>query len=593
MSDTVIEGGLVTLTVSMDGQTIPNHIHVISAYIKKEVNKISTARLRLVDGGFTSLKDDFAVSDSNTFDPGKTIEIKAGYSSKETSIYKGMIVKKGLRLSSDHCEMIIECKEEAAKMTIVRNNEFYIDKKDSEIISELVKRNGLQVSAEATTVQHNEVVQYYATDWDFMLLRADLNGQVVVTDGKKINIGKPNTDGEPVVYVENGVSIISFSADVDSRFQFDKVSGVGWDIPNQKIVKSNSKQVSDLKIGMKSSKLSQVHGESEYHLQSPANLPSNLLEAWASGKLTRSRLSQVQGKVKFQGSAKVKPDVLITLKGLSKSFNGDAYVSAVEHVIEGGDWTTEAQLGLPFKSYAEEMPDIEAPSASGMLPGIKGLQTAIVMKIDEDKDGQHRVQVSYPTLEKDNMGVWARLSSFYATKDSGAFFIPEVGDEVIIGFINEDPQQPIILGSVSSSKQTPPLTADKDNKIKALVTKSKMKLSFDEEKKIITIETPGKNIIVMDDDQKSITLTDMNNNKVEMTKDGMTFTCAKDFTVKSDGKIVLEAKQDVEVKATGSFKGKGMSVEMKGDTKFAAEGAQVEVKGSAQTTIKGGMVMIN
>jgi uncharacterized protein involved in type VI secretion and phage assembly len=189
--------------------------------------------------------------------------------------------------------------------------------------------------------------------------------------------------------------------------------------------------------------------------------------------------------------------------------------------------------------------------------------------------------------------VWARLSSFYATKDSGAFFIPEVGDEVIIGFINEDPQQPIILGSVYSSKQTPPLTADKDNKIKALVTKSKMKLSFDEEKKIITIETPGKNIIVMDDDQKSITLTDMNNNKVEMTKDGMTFTCAKDFTVKSDGKIVLEAKQDVEVKATGSFKGKGMSVEMKGDTKFAAEGAQVEVKGSAQTTIKGGMVMIN
>jgi uncharacterized protein involved in type VI secretion and phage assembly len=239
------------------------------------------------------------------------------------------------------------------------------------------------------------------------------------------------------------------------------------------------------------------------------------------------------------------------------------------------------------------MIDIESPSASGMIPGIKGLQTAIVKKIHEDKDGQHRIQISYPTIEKDNLGVWARLSTFYASKDAGAFFVPEINDEVIIGFINEDPQQPIILGSVYSSKNTPSFTSEEKNKIKALVTKSKMMISFDEEKKIITVETPGKNTIVMDDDQKSITLTDMNSNKVEMTKDGMTFTCSKDFTVKAQGKINLEAQADVIVKATGDFKGDGMNVAMKGSVKFAAEGAQAELKGSGQTTIKGGVVMIN
>jgi hypothetical protein len=120
-----------------------------------------------------------------------------------------------------------------------------------------------------------------------------------------------------------------------------------------------------------------------------------------------------------------------------------------------------------------------------------------------------------------------------------------------------------------------------------------MKIEFEEEKKIITIITPAENSIVMDDDQGSITITDKNKNKIELTKDGMTFDCAKDFTIKAKGKIVMEAQQDIQAKATGAYKGEGMSVELKGSTKFAAEGAQAEIKGSGQTVIKGGIVMIN
>lgn len=587
------QSSLVTCSVLIDGQIMPDHYRIISIHVHKEINKIATAKLKIEDGSFTGLKEDFEVSDSGKFDPGKKITIKAGYHSKDEIIYEGIVVKQGLKLTEDTCALSVECKESAIKMTVVRKNNIFIDKKDSDIMSELAKNASLSTTIEATTVKHKEVVQYYSTDWDFMMMRADLNGQVVICDGDKIKIGKPDLGTSPVVEIENGISMFSFNAEVDSRYQFSKVSGVGWDVSNQKIVKSNSKQVDDLKIGQAAGTLSKVHGASEYHLQSGSNLPSNLLEAWATGKLTRSRLSKIQGSVKTVGSALIKPGVLITLKGLSKSFNGDAYVSGVEHTIEEGDWQTEVKLGMPFKSYAEEMPDIEAPSTAGMLPGVKGLVTGIVKKIHEDKDGQHRIQISIPTMEKDNMGVWARLATFYATKESGAFFIPEINDEVVVGFINEDPQHPIILGSLYSSKNAPPLTSEEKNNFKAIVTRTKMKITFDEEKKIISILTPGENSIVLDDDQGSITLTDKNKNKVEMTKDGMTFTCEKDFVVKAKGKITMEAQQDIEMKATSNLKGEGMAVEFKGSTKFAAEGAMAELKGSGQTVIKGGMVMIN
>lgn len=594
MSESVVanQSSVVTTTVLVDGTALPGKFGVVSIYITKEINKISSARIAVFDGGFSGLKEDFPASNSGNFDPGKKIQVKAGYESREEIIFEGIIVKQMLKLSTQSNQLVIECKGDAVKMTATRYNGIYIDKKDNEIIKEVTNKYGLTAAIEATTVKHPEVVQYYCSDWDFMLVRADLNGMVVIADGDKVTIGKPKIDDQPAVEVANGKGLLGLDAEIDARTQFTKVNSVGWDVSNQKIVKSASKQVPDMAIGG-SKDLSTVLGVSEYNMQTGANVPSNLLEAWATGKLTRSKLSKIHGTVRMVGNNKVLPNTTLKLSGLSDTFNGNAYVSGVEHRIEEGEWITEATLGFSFKSYVEEMPDIEAPGASGLIPGIKGLHIAIVKKIHEDREGQHRIQVCYPTLEKDNMGVWARLSTFYATKESGAFFIPEINDEVIVGFLNEDPQQPVILGSLYSSKNAPPYTSEETNKIKALVTKSKMKIEFDEEKKIISILTPAENSIVLDDDQGAIILTDKNKNKVELTKDGMTFTCAKDFTVKAQGKIVMEASQDIQMKATGNLKGEGMAVELKGSTKFAAEGAMAELKGSGQTVIKGGIVMIN
>ena len=60
----------------------------------------------------------------------------------------------------------------------------------------------------------------------------------------------------------------------------------------------------------------------------------------------------------------------------------------------------------------------------------------------------------YPSLTTSKaMGVWARMAHVYATEDCGFVFYPEVGDEVVLGFFDDDPTYPVILGSLYSSKR--------------------------------------------------------------------------------------------------------------------------------------------
>ena len=585
--------GLVTSTILIDGKAIKSSYAVISVRVFKGVNRIPIARIEIVDGGTTSA-DDFAVSSSKTFDPGKEIEIRAGYDANDKAIFKGVIVKHSLRINEGESKLVIECRDKAVGMTIGRKNAVYLDKKDSDIISEIVNNYSLSKKIDATKFTHSEVVQHYSTDWDFVVMRADVNGLIVLANDNELTITAPNLSGSPVVTANYGSDIISFNGDIDARTQLASVEGISWDMSKQEIAKSTSNSAKEVSQGnLKSSALAKLVGPKTFTLQSAANVPLGVLDAWTSARHLKANLSKVKATVKFAGVSTVKPGDIIELGGLSPQFNGKAFVGAIEHVLEAGLWVLEVQIGVSSSWYIDETPDVVAPPASGLLPPIKGLQTALVTQIHEDAEGQYRVKVSLPTLQKDNMTLWARLTNFYSTADAGVFFYPEIGDEVIVGFLNEDPQNAIILGSVYSSKKKPVYTPDKDNFIKALVTKGLLKIEFDDEKKIITIATPGENTIVLDDDQKTITIQDSNKNIIKTSDKGIDMESPKDVNIKVKGKFVLDATGNVEIKSKGDVVGEGMNVSLKGKTKFAAEGPMAELKGSAQTVVKGGIVMIN
>jgi uncharacterized protein involved in type VI secretion and phage assembly len=158
------------------------------------------------------------------------------------------------------------------------------------------------------------------------------------------------------------------------------------------------------------------------------------------------------------------------------------------------------------------------------------------------------------------------------------FFRPEIGDEVIVGFLNDDPRDPIILGMLNSSAKPAPLQAADKNDQKGYVSRTAMKLIFDDDKKSIDIETPGGRSILIDDDSGVIKLEDGNGNKIVLNSDGISIESAKAISLKANTDITIE----------------GNNVSSKAQMSFTAEGnSGLELKSSATTVLKGSLVQIN
>jgi uncharacterized protein involved in type VI secretion and phage assembly len=202
-----------------------------------------------------------------------------------------------------------------------------------------------------------------------------------------------------------------------------------------------------------------------------------------------------------------------------------------------------------------------------------------VVVSNEDPDGEHRVRVRMPLVSADADGAWARVASPDAGAERGFFFRPEVGDEVMLGFVNDDPRQPVILGMLHSSAKAPPYEASDDNHEKGYQSRAKMKLYLNDEKKVIKLETPAGNTITLSEDEKAVTIADQNGNSIAMTTDGITIESAKALTLKAGTEVKLES---------------GTAFSAKGGTELKLEGTSgAELSSTAVTKVKGSLLQLN
>ncbi len=586
--------GVLNLRVFSDGTQLHETCNIVSVTVSKALNRIPSARIILLDGDMPD--QEFPLSNENTFKPGNAIIINAGYADNDEPIFQGIIVKHSIKISANnYSRLVIDCRDKAMCMTIGRKNANFTDTTDSDLITELIGRHdGLATDVESTSVSYTELVQYYCSDWDFMLSRAEANGLLVNVDDGKVSVKSPETSSCPLLCVSYGVDLMEFSAELDATNQFEKVESVAWDLQKQSVVKEHASPQSLNKQGdITSTDLSKAVHSATFSLQTPVPLETTALKKWAEAQQLKSGLARIRGHMKFQGNAKAKPGTMIELVGVGKRFNGSAFISSVTHHLENGNWTTEAEFGLSPEWFAERR-DLAAPTASGLLPGVEGLHIGVVKKLDQDPDGQYKIQVTVPVLQAETEGVWARLASYYASDGIGVFFIPEIGDEVVLGYFNNDPGNPVVLGSLYSSKRTPPYDLSEDNFTKAIVTRSKLTIEFDEDKKSVTIVTPGQNKITLSDDEQSIKLRDQNDNSVELTPSGISLDSPKSISITAMENIIMKATQSVEIIATADTTIKGLNVTADAQVAFTGKGsATAELSAAGQTTVKGAMVMIN
>ena len=567
---------LVTHKILIEGTELSKTYQVKSIVVQNEVNRIPMAQIVLTDG--EASERDFKLSNEDLLIPGKKIEITAGYHNDEETIYKGIVIKHSIKIKSGTSLLIIECKDEAVKLTIGRKSKYFYDVKDSEAFEEIIGAYGLQKDVEATNFSHKELVQYNTSDWDFMVSRAQANGKLCFVENGKITISKPNVTSSSVETVTFGASLLDFDAEIDARNQFAKVSSYSWDYSNQELVEIEAKDPGiSLNGNLTVSDLAETIELENLELRHGGAITEAELQDWADAKLLFQQLSKIRGRVKFQGIPAVKPNTIITLEGVGDRFNGKAYITGVFHEISEGNWTIDAQFGLNPEWFSETF-DIHTPTGSGIIPAIKGLHTGIVTQLESDPNGEDRILVKIPIINNEEQGIWCRVASPDAGENRGIFFRPEIEDEVIIGFINEDPNNAIVLGMLHSSGKPAPITASDDNHQKGIVTRSEMKVLFDDEKKSIGIETPAGKKITLDEDKGVIVIEDENSNVI---------------TIDSNG-IKMESAGNIEIKATGDVKIEGTNVSISATAQLKAEGsAGAELSSGATAILKGSIVQIN
>ena len=167
---------------------------------------------------------------------------------------------------------------------------------------------------------------------------------------------------------------------------------------------------------------------------------------------------------------------------------------------------------------------------------------------EADPDAAYRVKVILPGVDEKAGAVWARLAAPDAGPERGWFFRPEPDDEVVVGFLNDDPRQPVILGALYSAAQAPSLVVDEANLEKGIVTRQGTTIGFiDDEKASVFIETPAANKILLSDDQEMVQLSDQHGNVITLNADGVTIKSAKDVIIDASGNVEIKgAKVDVK-----------------------------------------------
>ena len=585
--------GPVECVIESGGKALSSILPIVSVDVYYGINSIPKAVIVIEDGEMSD--GSFPLSDGEELIPGSEVTIKAGYKTKSTPIFKGVVLRHGVSIDkSGRCCVKIECRHKAIAMTCARKNANFLDKSDDDIVKKLTGNYGISIKSSMDSEVHKEILQYYCTDWDFMMTRAEANGCWLLADDSGLSIEKIGSKGNADVELIWGTDILEFKAEANALFMVKNVTAKSWDVTSLQVVSGKS---SSITLGGQNcftgNKLADVLKVSANTLQTCTQISKGALKSWAESEQLKNDLSRICGSVVCVGTTKANLGKLVNLKNVGNRFKGGALVSGIHHNVRNGIWTTEYSFGMPKEWFYEKF-ETSAPIASGLNCGVHGLLTGIVMQIHDDPEKLNRVKVNIPLMENEKQDVWARLGGIYASNKVGCLFYPEVGDEVVLGFFGGDPSSPVILGSLYSSKLAPPHALEQKNNVKQILTREKLNLEFNEEKKSITIATPGNRKFILDDDGKKILVEDSSGNKIEMSDSGIKVSSNKDISFDTKGKFKVSAVGGIELSSKGNLKGEGLNVEFNGKIGFTGKGsAKAEVSASGQTVIKGAMVMIN
>lgn len=468
--------------------------------------------------------------------------------------------------------IIIRGYEKSHRLHRGHHNQSFQNMTDSDIVTKIAKEAGIALGAvDKTSIVHQYVFQENQTHMEFLRERAARNGfELYVQDGK-LHFRKPKQDqGLTLQWLEH---LTSFRVRVSSAEQVSGVEVRGWDYKQKQAIVENQNQNTSL--------TSNQHGVGQSSATKFGSTPKLIVvdqpvasasEAQAIAKaLFYERCDEfIHADAQALGSPKIRPGRVVQLSGGQMGkYAGNYYITDTQHFYSERTYTTAFSVrGL----RGGDLLSLLSP-ATPLQPGQTLLIGIVTNNNDPDKLG--RVRVKFPTLTNDHESQWARVVAIGAGKNRGFDVLPEIDDEVLVGFEHGDIHRPFVIGGLWNGKDAPPETVtdsvvNNQVRLRTFKTREGHYLQFVEEDKGITkkgvcIKTAGGHKIYLNDSEKL----------VEVKTNGGHFLKLDDQNLS----ISLESKGSISIKATTSV--------------AVNAGTTLDLKATGVVTVQGALIKLN
>ncbi len=445
---------------------------VLEVYIEESLHRPTTFTLRIHNAYLAASKDSEPWRHQEHFKIGDRISIGFAASTtkdpifqkevREPSIFEGEITAMEGDFNARSAYIVVQGSDVSHRLHRGRYNRSFENKTDKEIVEKIAKECDIAIGQiDPSERTHDYVFQENQTNMEFLRERAAWIGFELFVQNNQLYFRPPQNNGSLQLKWLNNIE--SFNVRVDSTQQVSSVEVRGWNYSENKLIsatatteevitsisatattKKGGKEKSTTPFNSKGSSNSTAFKNSLPAKMIVVDQPvSNVTEA---EKMAQALCNELGGEfvcadAKAEGNPEIRPGKVVELAEMGP-YSGKYYVTETRHIYSQGVYRTEFSVrglreGTLLSTLAPKVP---------LQPG----QTLMVGIVTHNKDDKNlgRVKVKYPTLTEEHCSNWARVVGLGAGNKRGCYWLPEIDDEVLVGFEHGDIHRPYIIGGV-------------------------------------------------------------------------------------------------------------------------------------------------
>ncbi|MFC4427634.1 VgrG-related protein [Deinococcus navajonensis] len=569
-----LEGAVSSLYLNIDGKDMDRALFEL-------IDEISVdSSLQLPDVATVTFRDPMAnLVDDEQLKLGSKIKVIAQVQGNKETVFDGEVVEIEPRFTKATQQLRLRAFDRLHRLARGTHTRSFQNVSDMDLVKKLAGEVGMSARTGPSGVVHPYVLQHNQTNLAFLRERTARLGYILYADGTTLYC-EPLRGQEPIELTW-GDNLLEFMPRLTSMRQTTRTTVRSWD-PRQKRAVVGQANKGKGKAQVQEHTQSEQVSQQAFNMEAPETTSALIVRdqgyAAAIAEAQRNQISEhlLEAQGTSAGYPRLTAGNVLKIGNVGRRFSGDYIASSVRHLYRNGEgYSTEFVVSGSRADSLATLIGAAAGHHERPYTPVPGLMIGIVTN-NEDPDGQGRVKVKLPALNEEDETDWARVVNIGGGASRGTQVLPEVNDEVLVGFEHDDIHHPYVLGGLWNGRDKPPYStgqAVKNGKVikRTFRTRLGHELSYDDpegngpplillrssKKHELTLNddkkqphmklrtTAGQQVILTDGSSPSIVIQDKSGNEITINTQGNT------IRISSRGRIELKATTGVSIDGGG------------------------------------------